>query len=125
MAVVTLSEIRQPLGETGAQIGSQDMGPMSILSHHWPKGFDVTPLLHAAFGDVLCPGPHYIVVIKGALRIRYTDDGSEEEVRPGQVAYMRPGHTCWATEDLEMVEISPAESNNYGFARIAASGVLG
>ncbi len=125
MAVVTLADIRQSIGATGASLGSVDHGGMSILSHHWPRGFDVTDMLRAACGDLLCPVPHFFVVTKGAIRIRYTDDQTEEEARPGQVAYLRPGHTCWATEDLEMVEISPADGNNFLLGRIAATGLLG
>ena len=125
MAIVTLSEIRQPVANTGAELGSRDVGGMSVLSHHWPKGFDVTDMLRAACGDVLCPVPHYFIVTKGAVGIRFTDDGSEEECRPGQVAYLRPGHTCWAIEDLEMVELAPADGNNFVLARIAATGLLG
>ena len=125
MAIVTLTDLRQPVGTTGASLGSQDHGGMSIISHQWPKGFDVTEMLRAVTGDVLCPNPHFMVVTKGALGIRYTDDGTEEQCSVGQVAYMRPGHTCWAAEDLEMVEFCPADGNNWFFGRIAALGLLG
>lgn len=81
-------------------------------------------MLQAVTGDSLCPNPHYMIVTSGTLGIRYVEDGSEEECRPGQVAYMAPGHTCWAVEDLEMVEISPAPASNYLFGRIAAAGLL-
>jgi len=125
MSVITLASIRQPVGETGAALGSTDMGPMSVLSHHWPAGFDATDMLRAACGEVLCPVPHYFVITRGSIGIRYTDDASEETARAGDVAYLRPGHTCWANEDLEMVEISPADGNNYLMGRIAATGLLG
>ena len=125
MSVVQLDSIRKPVGNTGAELGSIDMGPMSVLSHRMPAGTDFTELLRAACGDILCPVPHYFVVTSGKLGIRYTDDGSEETVSPGEVAYLRPGHTCWAISDVEMVEISPADGNNYLLARIAATGLLG
>lgn len=125
MAIVKLVEIRRAIGETGASLGSVDHGGMSIISHKWPQGFDVTPMLQAVTGDSLCPNPHYIVVTKGRLGIRYVEDGSTEECGPDEVAYMPPGHTCWAIEDLEMVEISPAPASNYLFGRMAAAGLLG
>ena len=125
MAIVTLSEIKNPIGDTGLQMGSVDHGGMSIVGHSLPKGFDAIDMLRAACGDVLCPVPHFFVVTKGAIAIRYTDDGSEERCGVGQVAYLRPGHTIAATEDTEMVEISPADGNNYLFQRIAAAGLLG
>ena len=101
MAVVTLNEIRQPVGETGAELGSVDMGGMSVLGHKIPKGVDYTPLLEAACGEVLCPVPHYFVVTKGTLGIRYTD-GKEETARAGDVAYTPPGHTVWAIDHPEL-----------------------
>lgn len=125
MAVITLDSIRQPIGDTGFAMGSVDMAGMSVISHHWPAGFDVTDLLRAACGDILCPVQHYFIVTKGSAVIRYTDDGSEETVRAGDVAYARPGHTVRAVDALDMVEISPADGNNYLMARIAASGALG
>jgi len=125
MAIVSLKEIRQPVGETGAALGAEDHGGMSIISHSWPAGFDVTDMLRTVAGEMLCPNPHYIVVTKGKLGIRYVEDGSEEQCAVGQVAYMRPGHTCWAIEDLEMVELCPADGNNFLFGRIAAAGLLG
>lgn len=125
MATVTLDTLPQPVGETGAQIGSTGLGDMTVLSHRWPAGFDVTGLLQAVCGDMLCPAPHYLIITRGAIGIRYTDDGSEETARAGDAVYMRPGHTCWAIEDLEMVELSPADITNYLWARIAASGLAG
>ncbi len=125
MAIITLSELRQPIGETGAALGSTDAGAMSVISHQWPAGFDVTDMLRAVTGDALCPVPHYMIVTKGKLGIRFVDDGSEEQCGVGQVAYMRPGHTCWAIDDLEMVEIAPADGNNFMLSRIASLGLLG
>jgi hypothetical protein len=125
MVVVTLGPLREPVGNSGAHIGSAGLGGMTVLSHSWPAGFDVTGLLQAVCGDMLCPGPHYLVITKGAIGIRYIDDGSEEVARAGDAVYMRPGHTCWAIEDLEMVELSPADITNYLWGRIAASGLAG
>jgi hypothetical protein len=125
MAVVTLDTIRQPVGETGAELGSVDLGPMSVLSHRMPAGVDYTDLLRAACGDVLCPVPHYFVITAGKLAITYTDDGSEETASAGDVAYLRPGHTIRAIEDTAMVEISPADGNHYLMDRIMKTGLLG
>lgn len=124
MAVVTLRTIRQPVGTTGAELGSIDMGGMSVLSHRIPAGVDYTELLRAACGDILCPVPHYFVVTRGALAITY-NDGTEEVARAGDVAYAPPGHTVRAIKDVEMAEISPADGNGFLMSRIAATGLLG
>jgi hypothetical protein len=125
MTAVSLHDLQVPVGNSGARIGSAPLGEMTVLSHSWPAGFDVTDLLKAVCGDMLCPAPHYLVISQGAIGIRYCDDGSEEVARAGEAVYMRPGHTCWAIEDLEMVELSPADVTNYLWGRIAASGLAG
>ncbi|MEO6396965.1 MAG: hypothetical protein ABIP13_00710 [Tepidiformaceae bacterium] len=120
MAIVTLKDIRQPFGDTGVQIGSVEYGAMSMVSATWPPGFDATELLRAACGDVPCPVPHYLYVVRGALAVTYTDDGSEEIARGGEAAYLRPAHTIRILEDTEVFELSPADGNAHLMARIAA-----
>lgn len=123
--IITLKDIRQPIGETGIETGSADAGGMSVLSHIWPTGFDATDLLKAACGDVLCPVAHYFIVVRGRVGIRYTDDGSEEQCGPGEVAYLRPGHTIRAIQGSEVIEISSAEGTAYLNDRLAKTGLLG
>ena len=124
MAIVTLESIREPIGDGPGEIGMVDVGGMSVLSHKIPKGADFTELLRAACGDILCPVPHYFVITRGELGIRYLD-GTEETARVGEVAYTPPGHTVWAIEDTEAVEITPADGNNWLFGRINELGLLG
>ncbi len=124
MAVVNVAGIRKPVGNTGAELGSIDLGGSSVIAHRIPGGIDYTDLLRAACGDVLCPVPHYFVVTRGTLEIEYVD-GGRELVHAGEVAYTPPGHTIRAVDDVEMVEISPADGNQFLMARIAATGLLG
>jgi hypothetical protein len=95
---------------------------MTVLRHSWPAGFDVTGLLEQVCGPMLCPSPHYLYVLKGRIRIRYVADGNEETAGAGDAVYMKPGHTCWAVEDLEMIEFSPGDITDYVWERIAAAG---
>lgn len=124
MATVNLKSLQQPLGETGASMGSAEMGGMAVISASWPANFDATELLKAACGDALCPVPHYVFVTNGALHIRYTDDGSEETANTGDAAYLRPGHTVWTKEKTDIIELSPADGNTFIFGRLAATGLL-
>ena len=125
MSVINLNSIRQAIGETGIEMGSADAGGMSVLSHRWPAGFDAKDLLAAAFGEQLCPVPHYFVVTRGRMTVSYTDGGPEETGGVGDVIYARPGHTIRALEASDVVEISAADGTAYVNARIAASGALG
>jgi hypothetical protein len=125
MTVVTLQDLQPRGGTTGARIGSGSLGDMTVLSHVWPRGMDVTALLRAVCGEMLCPSPHYLFITKGSIGIRYTADQSEEIAHAGDAVYMPPGHTCWAIEDLEMVELSPGDITDYLWTRIAESGLTG
>lgn len=122
MATVTLDAIRQPMGDTGIEMGSVDLGSMSVLSHRWPAGFDATEMLTAAFGPLACPVPHHFIVTKGTIEVVYTLDGSKEQAKAGDVVYARPGHTVRAIEASDVVEISPIDGTAYIGARLAALG---
>ena len=125
MTIVNAATLRQPVGDSGLEMGSIDLGGMSVVSHRIPAGTDFTELLRAAVGDGLCPVPHWFVITKGAARFRYTDDGSEDVARAGDIAYLRPGHTVLADEDTEIIEVSPADGNAFLMQRIAATGLMG
>ena len=125
MSVTSVKALHGQVPENGMAMGSVDWGGMSVISHRWPAGLDVTPVLQAAVGDLLCQVPHYFYCISGAFTIRYTDNGSEEGVKAGDVAYARPGHTLAASEDSEVLEISSADLNHFLMARIQATGLLG
>jgi hypothetical protein len=125
MSVINLASIRNAVGDTGVEIGSVDAGPMSVLSHHWPAGFDAKELLSAAFGEQLCPVAHYFVITKGRIGVSYTDGGADDVGGAGDVIYARPGHTIGALEESDVVEISTADGNAYVMARISATGAFG
>lgn len=125
MAVFTADALRQPVGTSGIEMGSVDLGGMTVIAHKMPAGFDATELLKAAVGETLCTVPHYLVVTKGAVGVRYVDDGREEVARAGDVAYLPPGHTVWAEEDSELIEISPSDETAFLNSRIAGTGLLG
>lgn len=122
MSTVTLDAIRQPVGDSGLEMGSVDLGSMSVLAHRWPKGFDAKDMLSAAFGPLCCPVPHHFIVTKGEIEVGYTSDGSTERAKAGDVLYARPGHTVRAIEDSDIVEVSPIDGTAYIAARLATLG---
>jgi hypothetical protein len=73
----------------------------------FPAGFDPGPLLKGLQNDA-CPVPHWCYMIRGNLKVRYTD-GSTDTVRPGDAFYMQPGHVPVVEEDVEFFEVSPAD----------------
>jgi hypothetical protein len=69
-----------------------------------PAGTDLGPLLRGLPND-LCPCPHWGYVLKGRMRMTYSD--GEEVLTQGDLFYMPPGHTGVVEEDVEFVEFSP------------------
>ncbi|MET0294580.1 MAG: hypothetical protein ABW042_06135 [Phenylobacterium sp.] len=83
-----------------------DFGALNISHIHLPKGADAAPLLAGLPGD-LCQCPHWGVVLKGAILVRYAD-GQAERVQAGEVYHWPAGHTVSVDDDYEAVEFSPA-----------------
>jgi hypothetical protein len=90
----------------GVCIQAEDWSELNVARIRFPKGADATPLLVGLPHD-LCQCPHWGLVLRGSINVRYAD-GSEEVVRAGEVYYWPPGHTVWVEEDYEAVEFSPS-----------------
>ena len=90
----------------GVCIQAHDWSQMNVARIRFPQGADATPLLVGLPHD-LCQCPHWGLVLRGSINVRYAD-GSEEVVRAGEVYYWPPGHTVWVEEDYEAVEFSPS-----------------
>ncbi len=89
----------------GATLRSTQWGNMAVAYASLAEGTDFTPALKGLDGDA-CHCPHWGYVTKGALHLRYAD-GSEEEVRAGELWYAPAGHTAWCEEDTEYLDFSP------------------
>lgn len=84
-----------------------DFGELNISNIHLPKGADATPLLEG-MPQNLCQCPHWGMVLKGSINVRY-GDGRTERVNAGEVYYWPAGHTVWVDEDYQAVEFSPKD----------------
>jgi hypothetical protein len=67
---------------------------------------DLAPMLAMLPGGV-CRCPHWGVVQKGRLTVRYGD--REETYVAGDAFYMPPGHTPAAIAGTELVQFSPTD----------------
>lgn len=100
------NEMPTRLEAGGVTIQAQDWADLNVARIRFPKGTDAAPLLEGLPQD-LCPCPHWGMVLKGSIRVRYAD-GREEVVRAGDVYYWPPGHTVRVDEDYEAIEFSPS-----------------
>lgn len=80
---------------------------MAISHTQVPQGFDLDGVLEGLPNN-LCPCPHWGYVFKGRMIVKY-EDGSEEEIKAGDVYYTRPGHAAVVEEDTVSVDFSPIE----------------
>ena len=81
-----------------------EWGEMNVAFEGLPAGIDTAPLFRG-LPDDRCQCPHWGVLLKGRLRVRYAD--REEIVEAGQAYYMPPGHTVSVEDDCEMLHFSP------------------
>ena len=93
------------MDNASASLRSTPMGDMACTYAEIKAGTDLAPVLKGLPDDV-CPCPHWGYLLKGVIRIRYTD-GREETLRPGELFYLPPGHLPVFEEDSAFVEFSP------------------
>jgi hypothetical protein len=67
---------------------------------------DLAPMLASLPGG-MCHCPHWGVLTKGRMTVRYTD--REEVFEAGDAFYMPPGHTPAAAAGTEFIQFSPTD----------------
>src|SRR5262245_24883015 len=88
----------------GVLIQGAEWGDMNVGLESFPAGVETAPLFKG-LPDDRCQCPHWGYVIKGRVRVKYSD--REEVLKAGDAYYMSPGHTTVFEEDTEVVEFSP------------------
>ncbi len=77
-----------------------------IFEPGWSWSEHVKPIA----GTESCEFPHFLYVISGRLRVMM-DDGSEVELRPGDVASIPPGHDAEVVGDEPCVTVDLGEDD--------------
>ncbi len=90
----------------GIVIRTVDWGGMSVSFESFPAGVDSAPVF-VGLPDDRCQCPHWGIVLKGRVRVRYAD--RDEVYTAGDAFYMEPGHTTYFEDDTETVQFSPVE----------------
>lgn len=68
--------------------------------------------------DNSCQVPHWGYIVDGSLTLKYSD-GKIEELKAGEVFYMRPGHVPISDNKLTIVDFSPEKELKALFAHMA------
>lgn len=94
--------MRYPVDAIPADV---DLNGLAVAHNSVPRGFDFSQVFEGLPNN-LCPCPHWGYLVKGWMIVKY-EDGSEEEIRGGDVYYLRAGHTAVAKEDTVSIDFSP------------------
>ena len=83
-----------------------EWGDIHVGFETYRTDVDLAPLLKG-LPDDRCQCPHWGVVLKGRMRVRYAD--GKEVVTAGEAYYLPPGHVPTIEAGTEIVEFSPKE----------------
>lgn len=93
------------------RIGGGDVGRLT-LEPGWRWSEHIKP----AAGTELCEAPHFQFVISGTLRAVMAD-GTELDLKPGDVNVLPPGHDAWVVGDETAVVIDWGGAHIWGKSR--------
>ncbi len=82
-----------------------------VFEPGWRWSVDVAPIV----GTKSCQAPHLGYVISGRMKVRM-EDGSEEEMRPGDFFHISPGHDAWVVGSETCVLLDFAGYEHYAKA---------
>ena len=86
-------------------VGGREIG-LAIFEPGWSWQEHVKPLV----GTHSCEFPHFVYVISGRMRV-VMDDGTEVELRQGDVATIPPGHDAETLGDEPCITVDLAEED--------------
>lgn len=88
-------------------IGAGTVGRFTVQpGWRWSK--DVKPIAKTDW----CEAPHFQYVLSGTMRVRMSD-GTEFDVRAGDVSLLGPGHDAWVVGDEPVVAVDWSGATNY------------
>ena len=97
-----MSQVDRKSLETPDETRKFDKGSVEVVNigggtvgrYRFEPGWRWSEHVKPIAGTDLCQAPHFMYQISGRMRIR-TSDGDEQEVGPGDVAIVSPGHDAW------------------------------
>ena len=88
-------------------IGAGTVGRFTVQpGWRWSK--DVKPIAKTDW----CEAPHFQYVLSGTMRVRLSD-GTEFDVRAGDVSLLGPGHDAWVVGDEPVIAVDWSGATNY------------
>jgi hypothetical protein len=88
-------------------IGGGTIGRFT-LEPGWRWSKDVKPLIHTEW----CEAPHFQYQVSGRLHV-LMEDGTEFDLKPGDVSVLPSGHDAWVVGDDPVVLVDWFGAGNY------------
>ena len=96
--------------ESHGQLLLVNVGGREIARAVFEPGWTWRDHVKPVAGTASCEFPHFLYVISGRMRI-LMDDGTEVELRPGDVARIPPGHDGEVIGDEPCITVDLAEDD--------------
>lgn len=90
------------------------MGDKSVMRLTLEPGWRWSEHVKPTVGTQSCDVEHFGYCISGRLRVRMDDDGTEGEMRPGDVDMIPAGHDAWVVGDEPFVGLDFISAPIYG-----------
>lgn len=95
------------------KIETVNFDDVSIMRVKLEPGWKWSDCVKPTAGTETCEVPHIQYIISGHLRLRMLN-GTEKELRPGDVAVIAPGHDAWVVGNEPVVAIDFVGGRLYG-----------
>jgi len=79
-------------------------GDMAVGRVVYQPGWRWSQDMKSIAGTESCQTPHFGMVVSGRLHVKM-DDGTEQDVGPGGIAIVAPGHDAWVVGDEPVVYV--------------------
>jgi mannose-6-phosphate isomerase-like protein (cupin superfamily) len=89
-------EVRAFQGNGQAEI--VNIGGQAVLRGTFEPGWQWSKNIKPIAGTDSCESPHFLYCLEGRMAVRM-NDGTEEEIGPGDVVKIEPGHDAWVVGD--------------------------
>ena len=89
-----------------------DLGGLPIGRYTYQPGFRWSDCIKPVVGTESCQVEHVGYVVSGRFHVEH-DDGTEGEVKPGDVYRIAPGHNGWVIGDEPVVLVEFQGAGSY------------
>ncbi|KTC77102.1 cupin domain-containing protein [Legionella brunensis] len=89
------------------------LGETTLMRATFQPGWKWSECVKPTAGTNSCQVPHINYIVSGHIKI-HMDDGSEEELGPGDAAEIPPGHEAWVVGNEPCVALDFSGGDSYG-----------